>query len=172
MNRRRYNPERFERPTRKSLRLSNRDYTSAGAYFVTIRAIPPDPLFEIPKLRYILLETWQGLPQRFPNVKLDEFVIMPDHVHFILWLDGTQGKGRTLSDVLGAYKSITTVRWIQCLKSIGKDMEYPCRIWQGNFYEHVVRTDELEQTRQYIRNNPAKLTLPDIRSNPDPHPGS
>ena len=147
-----YNPDRF---TRKSLRLATRDYTAAGAYFVTIRVLPPDPLFEIPKLRYLLLETWHALPKLFPNVTLDEFVIMPDHIHFILWLDGTQGAA--LGNVVGAYKSITTVLWLQHLKSVGKDMHYPCRIWQSRYYERVVRTDELEQTRQYIRNNPTKL---------------
>ena len=105
MDHQHYNPDRF---TRKSLRLSTRKYTEAGAYFVTIRALPPDPLFAIPKLRYILLDTWQTLPKRFPNVTLDEFVIMPDHIHFILWLDGTPGK------------ELTTVLWLQHLKSVGR----------------------------------------------------
>ena len=153
MDHRRYNPDRF---TRKNLRLPQRDYAAAGAYFVTIRALAPEPLFEIPKLRYILLDTWQTLPLHFPHVTLDEFVIMPNHVHFILWLDGTQAKRLTLGDVVGAYKSITTVLWLQHLKAVGKDMRYPCRIWQKDYYERVVRTDELEQTRQYIRNNPTK----------------
>ena len=153
MDHRRYNPDRF---TRKSLRLPHRNYAAAGAYFVTIRALPPEPLFEIPKLRYILLDTWQALPQRFPYVTLDEFVIMPDHVHFLLWLDSTQAKRLTLGNVVGVYKSLTTVLWLQHLKAVGKDMRYPSRIWQDNYYERVVRTDELEQTRQYIRNNPTK----------------
>jgi len=117
MDHQHYNPDRF---TRKSLRLSTRKYTEAGAYFVTIRALPPDPLFAIPKLRYILLDTWQTLPKRFPNVTLDEFVIMPDHIHFILWLDGTPGKELTLGKIIAAYKSLTTVLWLQHLKSVGK----------------------------------------------------
>ncbi len=156
MDHRSYNPDRF---TRKSLRLPNRDYAAAGAYFVTIRALPPDPLFDIPKLRYILLDTWQTLPRRFLRVTLDEFVIMPDHVHFILWLDGTRATGLTLGNVVGAYKSLTTVLWLQHLKSVGKDAWFPCRIWQGGYYERVVRIDELEQTRQYIRNNPTRGRL-------------
>jgi putative transposase len=154
MDHKHYNPDRF---TRKSLRLANRDYTSAGAYFVTIRGLPPEPYFEIPKLHQILLDTWHALPRRFPNLKLDEFVIMPDHIHFILWLDGTEEHKFTLGSIVGAYKSITTVTWSHYLKSVGKDMEYPCRIWQANYYERVVRIEELEQTRQYIRNNPNKL---------------
>src|SRR6266699_1933443 len=153
MDHQHYNPDRF---TRKSLRLSTRKYTEAGAYFVTIRALPPDPLFAIPKLRYILLDTWQTLPKRFPNVTLDEFVIMPDHIHFILWLDGTPGKELTLGKIIAAYKSLTTVLWLQHLNSAGKDMYSPCRIWQSGYYERVIRMNELQHTRQYIRNNPTK----------------
>ena len=159
MDHKHYNPDRF---TRKSLRLASRDYTAAGAYFVTIRALLPDRLFGIPKLRYILLENWHALPKRFPHVALDEFVIMPDHIHFILWLDGTEAQ--SLGDVVGAYKSMTTVQWLQHLKSVGKDMHYPCRIWQSQYYDRVIRNGELESTRQYIRNNPNKLQtslLPD-----------
>ena len=118
--------------------------------------LPPDPLFAIPKLRYILLDTWQTLPKRFPNVTLDEFVIMPDHIHFILWLDGTPGKELTLGKIIAAYKSLTTVLWLQHLKSVGKDMYSPCRIWQSGYYERVIRMNELQHTRQYIRNNPTK----------------
>ncbi len=153
MNHEHHNADRF---TRKSLRLPTHKYTAAAAYFITLRALPPDPLFELPKLRYILLETWQSLPQRFPNITLDEFVIMPDHIHFILWLDGTPGKANSLGTIIGAYKSLTTVHWLQHLKSVGKDMHYPTRIWQRNYYERVIRTNELEQTRLYIRTNPTK----------------
>jgi putative transposase len=160
MGQRQYNPDRY---TRKSIRLAGRDYSAAGAYFVTIPALPSYQFFEIPKLRYILLDVWHALPERFPQVTLDEFVIMPDHIHFILWLDGTQ-KDVTLGNIVGAYKSITTVQWLQHLKSVGKDMHYPCRIWQKGYFERVVRTDELEQTRLYIRDNPKK---PYPRNNPD-----
>ena len=161
MNHKHYNPDRF---ISKSLRLRHRDYTAAGAYFVTIHALPSYSFFTIPELRQILSTTWQTLPRRFPNLKLDEFVVMPDHIHFILWLDGTRGKGLALGNIVGTYKSITTVLWLKHLKSIGKDMQYPCRIWQDDYYEHVVRLDELQPIRQYIRNNPKKSPLPPTHS--------
>src|SRR6266849_4961390 len=155
MDHQHYNPDRF---TRKSLRLSTRKYTEAGAYFVTIRALPPDPLFAIPKLRYILLDTWQTLPKRFPGVTLDEFVVMPDHIHFILWLDGTRDNAPTLGRVIGAYKSLTTVTWLNHIKA--RNMSWSGHVWQRNYYEHVVRNpSELEEKRQYIRNNPIRLQL-------------
>ena len=117
----------------------------------------PDPLFEIPTLREILHKEWQALPNQFPHVRLDAFVVMPDHIHFLLWLTDTGGKGKPLGSIVGAYKSLTTVQWIRHLKAGKKDMEYPCRIWQDNYYERVVRIDELDTARRYILNNPLQL---------------
>ncbi|MFL5657087.1 MAG: transposase [Ktedonobacteraceae bacterium] len=148
---RKYNPDRF---TRQSLRISDRDYSSASAYYVTIRAEQHEPVFEIPELRKILEETWQALPHRFPGVTLDEFVIMPDHIHFIIWLDGTMDNAPTLGSVVGAYKSITTVTWYEHLKT--KGTTWPGYVWQRNYYERVLRISELKQKRLYIRNNPTK----------------
>jgi REP element-mobilizing transposase RayT len=76
-----------------------------------------DPLFEVPQLRQILMETWEALPQRFPGVTLDEFVVMPDHVHFIVWLDGLVDHAPTLGEVVGAYKSLTTAAWMRYSKA-------------------------------------------------------
>jgi putative transposase len=141
---------------RRSTRLSTHDYRWTRAYFVTIRVKTHDPLFEIPQLHQILLETWEGLPQRFPGVTLDEFVIMPDHMHFILWLDGLVKHAPTLGEVVGAYKSLTTVAWIRYSKAAHIDSIGP--FWLRNYYDRIIRNhDELERARLYIRNNPHKL---------------
>ncbi len=79
-------PKRFYRG--KSLRLPKHNYSWTRAYFVTGWAITRDPIFEIPVLHTILQEPWDALPIRFPGVTLDAFVIMPDHIHGLLWLDG------------------------------------------------------------------------------------
>lgn len=86
-------------------------------YFVTIRAKQPEPVFDTPELRAILEEPWHALPQRFPGITLDEFVVMPDHVHFILWLDGTKDNAPALGSVVGTYKSLTTVAWLNHVKA-------------------------------------------------------
>src|SRR6266446_7601196 len=92
---------------RKSLRLPAYNYSSRGAYFVTICLQENHLYLEDPQLHPILEETWYTLLQRFPGVVLDEFVIMPDHIHFIIWLE-PQGKNRaTLADILRVYKSLT-----------------------------------------------------------------
>jgi REP element-mobilizing transposase RayT len=150
-----YNSDLSHRWKRQSLRMKTHNYGWSGTYFVTIRAVQREPIFETAELRTILTETWEALPQRFEGVTLDEFVIMPDHIHFIIWLEGNVEKPATLGDVVGAYKSLTTVAWLRHIKATG--MECSGIIWQRNYYERDIRdADELEQTRQYIRNNPIK----------------
>jgi REP element-mobilizing transposase RayT len=161
MPHRHYNPDRY---TRQTIRLTHRDYTWTNAYFVTIRAARPEPLFETLILRQLLLETWQSLPDHFPTISLDEFIIMPDHIHFILWLNNTQEKAPTLGNIVGAYKSIIAVSWLNHIKAT--KIECSGRIWQRNYYERVIRIAELEKTREYIRNNPAKLA--NHRTTPNP----
>lgn len=145
--------EHPERPRRKSIRLPSYDYTTAGAYFVTICADRRQPLFDQPDLHQCLVQTWQSLPVRFPGIALDEFVIMPDHIHFIVWLAGPSKHGPLLSSVVGAYTSLTTVAWLKYHKARGK--RCAPHLWQRGYYDHVIRNDEdLELTRQYILNNP------------------
>ncbi len=144
------------RYNRKSLRLKTHNYGWTGTYFVTICANRDEPIFETPELRTILTETWESLPKRFMGATLDEFVIMPDHVHLIISLEGNVEKPTTLGAVMGAYKSLTTVAWIKHIKATG--LECPGIIWQVRFYDRRIRdAQELEQTRQYIRDNPIKL---------------
>ncbi len=71
---------------RRSLRLPGYNYAAEGAYFITICLDEPQPLLLNPELHAIMEETWNALPQRFPTIALDEFIIMPDHLHFIVWL--------------------------------------------------------------------------------------
>lgn len=140
---------------RQPLRLPNHDYASIGTYFVTICAEQREPLFEIPELQTILTETWYTLPNRFPTITLDEFVVMPDHIHCLLWLAKDTPDAPTLGKVIGAYKSLTTVAWLRHIEAT--NMNYPGRFWQRNYYERIIRDNaELEQTRNYILNNPLR----------------
>ena len=141
-------------------RLEGFDYSSAGAYFVTICADYKQSLFENSHLAEILHEEWDALPARFPRVLLDEFVIMPNHVHFVIWfLEYDEPSSRpTLSDVVAAFKSRVAVRWLRLVKATTPGTS--ARVRQRNFYERVVRNDaELDRIREYIRSNPLKWTL-------------
>jgi putative transposase len=141
---------------RRSLRLPKHDYTWTRGYFVTIRAEVHEPLFEIPELRAILMEQWAALPERFPSITQDEYVIMPDHMHFIIWLNGLAKNAPTLGSIIGAYKSLVTVAWIRYHKAHKR--EYPGNFWLRGYFEIIISgSDELERIRHYIRTNPEKL---------------
>ena len=134
---------------------------------------------------------WMEMPNRFPPIIMDEFIAMPNHVHGIIILAGagiagaptpndrsdigtrknattgvaSTSDGRTrLGDVVGAFKSLTTLEYTRGVR----DKNWPPfqgRLWQRNFYEHIVRTDvSLQQYRKYIVDNPVQW--PFDRENP------
>ncbi len=150
-----YNPEIHHR---RSIRLASHDYTSSGAYFVTICAKARTPLFDRPELRSILEETWYALPQHFQGLELDEFVIMSDHIHFIVWLDSTISGGITLGSVIKSYKSSTFTKWLDYIETNGLNEQ--AKFWQRNYMEHIIRNEsQRTQRREYIRNNPLNAEL-------------
>jgi len=153
-----FNSDRNTRFTRESLRLKNHNYGWSGTYFVTIRAAEFQMLFENPVLYAILNKQWYALPEHFPGLTLDEFVIMPNHVHCIVKLEGNVEKPTTLGRVIGAYKSLAAVAWLHYIETLGKaGLELSGHIWQRDYYEHVIQNAlELEQKRQYIRDNPIR----------------
>lgn len=165
-------------PHRRSLRLRGYDYTRAGAYFITICTEDRDPIFgsivnkemHLSPFGLFALERWNALPDHHPNVDLDEFVVMPDHIHGIVVLDGTQGMVQeqrarqasplqarpngappgSLGAIVGSYKSSVS-RHINALRNTPG-----AAVWQRNFHEHIIRHDgSLHWIRRYIRNNPA-----------------
>jgi REP element-mobilizing transposase RayT len=155
-----------QRPTprhRRSIRLEGYDYASAGAYFVTIVTAQRKALFEHPVLSRIAGEQWAKLADRFPTLVQDEFVIMPNHIHFIIWLvaDGTNP---ALGSIVGAYKSLVAINWLKWLRL--NDPDRPGHLWQHNYYERIIRNgSELNGVREYIRLNPERWQLD--ADNPD-----
>src|SRR5260370_8846143 len=99
-----FNSDRNTHYTRKSLRLKNHNYGWSGTYFITIHAAGYEMLFENPALYAILEKQWYALPRRFPGLTLDEFVIMPNHVHCLVKLEGNVEKPPTLVRVMRALK--------------------------------------------------------------------
>ena len=178
------------KPHRRSIRLEGYDYANANAYFITIcvnerRCLFGDVIADEMRLNDIgqMIETeWKGLVDRFPPVILDQFAVMPNHVHGIVGLDGTGGRGEadlrplrransekgedqlrpcgTTPDSLGrvvqAFKSITTNAYIGGVKS--RDWpRFNKHFWQPNYYEHIIRHNRsLDAIREYIFTNPQR----------------
>jgi putative transposase len=165
------NPEKHKR---RSLRHKGYDYSAAGAYFVTICTHKREPLFgEIQNGTMMVndygqtaADAWLWLEQQYPYVKLDAWVVMPNHFHGIIIIADCRGGSRTapteeshwpikpIGRLVGAFKTVST-------KHINKIRRTPSAIlWQRNYYEHVVRNDDdLNQVREYIINNPLKWDL-------------
>ncbi len=101
---------------------------------------------------------WDELPAHYPGVGIDAFVVMPDHIHGIVRLEGrARGPAPTISlpDVVHWLKTLTTKRYVDGVTRCGWP-RFPGRLWQRNYYETIVRTGTaLANIRAYIRNNPA-----------------
>jgi len=154
---------------RRSIRLKEYDYSQNGAYFVTICTHGRLLYFEeYLELKQIVNKQWQEIPNRFNNVELDEFVIMPNHIHGILFIVGATlavapapdkekragaRPAPTIGDIIGAFKSLCIHDWLKHIKehninAIGK-------FWQRNYHEHIIRNEaEMNKIREYICNNP------------------
>ena len=156
-------------PTRKNPRLKDYDYANAGAYFVTICTHHKQAIFGQNKSGVVELSpygehverAWREIPEHFPAVYLDEFVVMPNHVHGVVFIDGERARhasplqpGPKLGTVIGAFKSAAARLINQARATPGAPL------WQRNYYEHVIRNEaSLSEIREYIANNPLKWTL-------------
>ncbi len=141
---------------RRSVRLPGYNYASIGAYFVTICAADRRCLFgemediavKVTLCGHVVEESWRWLAQKYPFVHLDEWVLMPNHLHAIIWL--AEGCSKPLGSLVGAFKTVSSRR-------IKAQEGSRTQIWQQNYYEHIIRSDKaLLALRQYIRDNPVQ----------------
>ncbi|PIS42185.1 MAG: transposase [Candidatus Kerfeldbacteria bacterium CG08_land_8_20_14_0_20_40_16] len=133
-------------PYKKSIRLKDYDYSSDGAYFVTIctfqRARVIDKIYNS-----LLKRELSALEKRFSGAKVNFYVIMPNHLHVIFIFKNSKV---ALPKIVQAFKSLTTLK----IKKMGYQQE---SLWQKNYYEHVIRDEKsLNKIREYIKNNPEK----------------
>lgn len=140
---------------RKSLRLSHYDYHHPGAYFVTLVTwrrrhyfgeITAGRFYPNPITRTVL-RCWDELSDRFSTVRAGDIIVMPNHLHGILWIK--HNGGPELSTIVALFKG-----------SLSKRVNAPHPLWQRGFYERVIRdSQELDNICAYIHNNPAQWEL-------------
>ena len=169
---------------RKSIRLKGYDYSQPGAYFVTIctknrKAIFGDVVdgeMRMSQMGEIASRCWREIPDHFTNVELDEFVVMPNHVHgIIVILDDvnsvgvihesplpkttTERRRMLLPKIIGRFKMNSAKRINLLRNSSG------IPVWQRNYFEHIVRDEKsMTRIREYIDTNPQRWELD--RENP------
>ena len=166
--------------------MKDYDYSQEGAYFVTICTHNHEYIFgeiEDGEIQYsefgqIAAECWRWLGTQYEYVELDEWVLMPNHLHGIIIMrrgevtspDPKRDAGAsdnpkqgaetaplriyTLGQIIAYFKYQTTISFNKITRTPGN------RVWQRNYYEHVVRGEEdLNQIRQYILENPIKWDM-------------
>ena len=103
----------------------------------------------------MICRVWEGLRDRYA-ISLHSYVVMPNHFHAILEIKAkTEDK---LGDMIGAFKSITTNRYMLGVRE-SKWKPFTKRLWQRNYYEHIIRNAaSYRQLSEYIENNPVKWT--------------
>jgi putative transposase len=173
-------------PYRRSTRLKHYDYSQPGSYFVTICVKDMHCLFgqvrqeamHLSQAGHHAQSIWLTLPDRFPGVRLDHYVVMPNHLHGIILIEETQAIAfedakrsamperfrRTdpsniaaqpepytapLGEIVRTFKGAATYR----IRTTG----LPEFAWQHRYYDHVIRNEaDLQRIRSYIVNNPAR----------------
>ncbi|MCQ2425937.1 MAG: hypothetical protein MJ070_07310 [Lachnospiraceae bacterium] len=150
----------FDYPKRKHPRLKRYDYSTPGAYFVTICTEGKRPLLSAVRQNETVLSKYGhcvetnllSLPVRYPFLEIRKYAIMPNHIHAILVMkSGTEydGKRFPITAIICAYKSLTAN---DCHRFGMKE-----KLFQTSFYEHVIRDrDEYADVEKYIADNPLK----------------
>lgn len=171
-----------ELPKRKPTRLKDYDYSSTGVYFVTIciqdrkqilpeivrtdlasagkmtsQAVgeglaPPAYSVKLKPCGKVVKEQLKQIEHRFPSVSVKDHIIMPDHIHVILYLKkeaGGASPSPTLDDVICAFKSLTSR---SCKQRFGIE-----RMFQRSYAEHIIRDrEDYETRRKYVYENPMR----------------
>jgi len=168
-----YNPEKHHR---RSIRLKGYDYSQAGAYYVTICTQNRACLFgdivggemRLNDTGKIVADSWLWLASQYDYVELDEWVVMPNHIHGIIIVNDCRGdshcrgdsriapteKRKPIGRLIGAFKTVST-KHINIMRGTPG-----IPVWQRNYYEHIIRNDtSLNRIRAYIVNNPIQWEL-------------
>lgn len=182
-----YDPKKHNR---RSIRLKGYNYSKAGLYFITICCenrknrfgkIENDEMI-LNEYGQIAYQEWEKLSDRFINLELDVFQIMPNHVHGIIGIKqfisaelisdnfnidhlvigqpeeiplemDRENIQKTIGDIVGAYKSLVSNEYLKIAK---QNNEVMGKLWQRNLFEHIIRNEASYQNiSDYVINNPS-----------------
>lgn len=167
---------------RQSTRLAAYDYSQAGAYFLTmvvegrrhVFGEIADGTMILNDFGEIISQVWCDIAGYYERVEIDAFVVMPNHLHAIVWIHAPAGqhavvgavhepplrssarerRGMLIPKLVGRFKTITA-------KQINERRNTPgTPVWQRNYYDHVIRNEaDLNHIREYIQTNVLRWQL-------------
>jgi REP element-mobilizing transposase RayT len=142
---------------RKNIRLGSHDYSSEDCYYITICTEGRQYLFghkegdeiTLTPIGKIVQDSWQKISQLYPYIAVDEFCVMPTHLHGILIYNKVENSEdvKPLESVIRNFKSFTTHEYYKDKRRLTPNL------WRRGYYEHIVRWNELDIIREYILNN-------------------
>ncbi len=156
----------------ESARLRGWDYSSPGYYFITICTQNREYLFgDIINGEMVLSgcgeiahQIWQEIPDHFDNIRLDNFVVMPDHIHGIIIIDRDAINSVSINNgggITGEYNPMMhqnisrIIRWYKGRTTFESRKIKSEFAWQGRFHDHIIRDQNaLNSIRKYILQNP------------------
>ena len=148
---------------RKSPRIPNYDYSNSNYYFITLCTHEHCCIFgkpgELNPLGNIVQRDLLSIQKYYPGVRIDKFVVMPNHVHAIIVLENGF-INPSISKIVGLYKTGVTKQ----LRKMRPDIQ----VWQRSFYDHIIRNQKsYEEIWTYIDNNPLKWEMDKLYKNDD-----
>ncbi len=143
----------MEYPTRKVIRLQNYDYSRVNYYFLTLCSYEKACIFgsieQDSRIGAIARKGLMEIPDHYQGVRVDHFVVMPNHIHMILVLEEDNIQYPNISQIISWYKAGVSRE----VRKVIPDM----KVWQRSFYDHVIRDQQdYENIWNYIENNPLK----------------
>ena len=175
----------MEKPGRRQNRLPDYDYGQEGSYFVTLCTHNRAQLFKMempvgnglcavpganatvfgtahrpfPTVENRIIHKWvKETENKFPNIRIDKYVVMPDHLHLIVTIK-ERHTGRSLPDVMQFFKTMTTNAYIRGVTD-GNLHAFDGKLWQKSYYDHVIRNQQdYNEIWEYIDNNPQKWVM-------------
>ena len=164
----------MELPERKHPRLKDYDYSLNGAYFITIcmqerkkmlskisvgtplPGCPQEAKLELLYCGQIADKYIRQMDAFYDYLSVEKYIIMPDHIHFLLMLNGHPGRGVPTGK---EERSSVIARFVGTFKRFC-NREYGKNIWQSRYYDHVIRNQrDYDEIWQYIESNPLKWLL-------------
>ena len=162
---------------RRSIRLPGYDYRQSGAYFVTLCTFERRALLgeaseheiKLSPLGSKISDCWQSIPTVNPAVELDAFVVMPEHIHGIIWIcqdnvhlpENTENRSDHPNAMSGSLGRMINLFKGRCTRLLSwNERFHKKRLWQRGYYEHIIRNQEdLYRIRSYIIDNPIALSV-------------